>query len=283
MTVDTGTALPAPLAALPDTGLPFAKGEGTGNDFVLLPDPQDQLELTGDLARRLCDRRFGIGADGCLRVVPSVMAGAAGAWFMDYLNADGSQAEMCGNGARVYARYLIEAGWAEPGTVLLATRGGIRRVEVPVDPADDIAVDMGVPTVDPMPATATLGGVSYVGTRLSMGNPHLVCAVPDPALLDLTCAPEVSRDRFPDGVNVEFYAETPAGLAMRVYERGSGETLSCGTGACAVAVAHAVSQGEQTADTVVDVPGGRLRVGWRQAAVLLRGPAHIVAAGRWRG
>ena len=131
------------------------------------------------------------------------------------------------------------------------------------------------------PSTAQIDGVAYQGTRLSMGNPHLVCPVADPAVLDLTRAPAVPADRFPDGVNVEFYSETPAGLVMRVHERGSGETLSCGTGACAVAVAYAVSRGEQAADVIIDVPGGRLRVVWEGATVMLHGPAHIVAAGKW--
>jgi diaminopimelate epimerase len=267
----------AALAQPAGDGLPFAKGEGTGNDFVLLPDRRDQLELTPDLVRRLCDRRFGIGADGCLRIVPA----DGGSWFMDYVNADGSLAEMCGNGARVYARYLVAVGWAQPGTVVLTTRGGVRRVEVPEDPAADIAVDMGPPIIDPVPATAQLAGVSYQGTRLSMGNPHLVCKVADPAVLDLASAPIVPADRFPDGVNVEFYTETSAGLVMRVHERGSGETLSCGTGACAVAVAHAISRGEQSADVLIEVPGGRLRVVWEGPTVMLHGPAHIVAAGKW--
>ena len=258
-------------------GLAFAKGEGTGNDFVLLPDPQDQLQLTPELVRRLCDRRFGIGADGCLRVVPS----KSGGWFMDYVNADGTLAEMCGNGARVYARYLVQEGWAQPGTVTLTTRGGVRSVQVPADPAGDIAVDMGLPAIDPVPAEALISGVSFSGTRLSMGNPHLVCRVPDPAAIDLTTGPVVATDRFPDGVNVEVYTETASGLVMRVHERGSGETLSCGTGACAVAVAHAVSLGEQSADVLIDVPGGRLRVVWEGSAVVLHGPAHIVAAGTW--
>src|ERR1700712_637173 len=135
MSVDVSQVLPelAALALTPGNGLPYAKGEGTGNDFVLLPDPHDQLRLTPALVRQLCDRRFGIGADGCLRVVP----GEPGHWFMDYVNADGSLAEMCGNGARVYARYLVAAGWAKPGTVVLATRGGMRLVQVPEDPNGD--------------------------------------------------------------------------------------------------------------------------------------------------
>jgi len=278
MSVD---ALPdlAALASTPGDGLAFAKGEGTGNDFVLLPDLHNRLELTAALVRRLCDRRFGIGADGCLRVVP----GEQGSWFMDYANADGSVAEMCGNGARVYARYLVAVGWAEPGTVALTTRGGLRRVHVAADPALDIAVEMGPPEIDPRAATATIGGVRYPGTRVSMGNPHLACQVADPAILDLTSAPQVPAERFPDGVNVEVYAHTATGLRMRVHERGSGETLSCGTGACAVAVADAASRGEQLADVTLEVPGGRLRVVWDGGSVVLHGPAHIVAAGRWWG
>jgi diaminopimelate epimerase len=274
-------ALPelAALAATPGDGLAFAKGEGTGNDFVLLPDREDRLRLTPDLVRRLCDRRFGIGADGCLRVVP----GADGSWFMDYVNADGSVAEMCGNGARVYARYLVAAGWAKPGTLLLSTRGGMRRVDAPADPAADIAVDMGPPLIDPIPATATIGGLLYQGTAVSMGNPHLVCAVDDPAALDMVSAPGFDSGRFPQGVNVEVYARTPDALVMRVHERGSGETLSCGTGACAVAVAEAATRGKQAADVAIDVPGGRLRVVWEGASVVLHGPANIVAAGRWWG
>ncbi len=169
--------------------------------------------------RRLCDRRFGIGADGCLRVVP----GEPGTWFMDYVNADGSIAEMCGNGARVYARYLVAAGWAQPGTLLLATRGGVRRVDVPADPAGDIAVDMGPPVIDPAPSVATIGGTRYEGMPVSMGNPHLVCPVTDPSALDMVSAPGFDTARFPHGVNVEVYArapEAPRVLVMRVHERG---------------------------------------------------------------
>ncbi len=269
----------APDASTPGGGLAFAKGEGTGNDFVLLPDRRDELQLTPALVRRLCDRRFGIGGDGCLRVVPDQQGG----WFMDYVNADGSVAEMCGNGARVYARYLVTVGWASPGTIMLTTRCGARRVEVPEDPDADIAVDMGPPKIDPTPASASIGGVAYSGTKISMGNPHLVCLVTDPSALDLTSAPVVAAELFPDGVNVEFYRRAADGLVMRVHERGSGETLSCGTGACAVAVADAFSAGNSAADVAISVPGGRLRVVWDGASVVLHGPAHVVAAGRWQG
>ncbi len=267
------------LAPAAGAGLAFAKGEGTGNDFVLLPDLHDELQLTPDLVRRLCDRRFGIGADGCLRVVP----GEQGSWFMDYVNADGSIAEMCGNGARVYARYLVSVGWAAPGRIRLSTRGGLRLVDVRSDPHADIAVDMGPPLVDPEPASATINGLGYPGTKLSMGNPHLVCPVADPAALDLSAAPTVDPARFPEGVNVEFYTRVADHLVMRVHERGSGETLSCGTGACAVAVAEAVSRGAGSTDISIDVPGGRVAVSWHGEGVILAGPAHIVATGRWCG
>jgi diaminopimelate epimerase len=268
------------LVALADPsgpGLPFAKGEGTGNDFVLLPDRDDRLRLTPELVRRLCDRRFGIGGDGCMRVAP----GDDSTWFMDYVNADGSLAEMCGNGARVYARYLVALGWAAPGRIVLRTRGGDRIVHVPGDPAADIAVDMGPPLIHPDALTAVLDGERFTGTKLSMGNPHLACPVDNPARLDLTSAPTFSAADFPEGVNVEFYSPRDSALVMRVYERGSAETLSCGTGACAVAVADAVSRGVSSTDVFVDVPGGRLRVVWEGASVTLHGPAHIVAAGRW--
>jgi diaminopimelate epimerase len=202
---------------------------------------------------------------------------------MDYVNADGSLAEMCGNGARVYARYLVDAGWSPPGRITLRTRGGARFVEVPEDAAADIAVDMGPPIIEPGSFTAGTAGERFDGMKVSMGNPHLVCPVDDPARLDLSRAPTFAAADFPDGVNVEFYARTPEGLVMRVYERGSGETMSCGTGACAVAVAEAAARGARETDTPVDVPGGRLRVVWEGPTVMLHGPAHIVAVGRWCG
>ena len=169
-------------------------------------------------------------------------------------------------------------------TLLLSTRGGVRRVQVPADPDGDIAVDMGPPVIDPTPATATIGGARYEGTAVSMGNPHLVCPVADPAALDMVSAPGFDAERFPArGQRRGLRAHARTALVMRVHERGSGETLSCGTGACAVAVADAAARGEQSADVLIDVPGGRLRVVWEGASVVLHGPANIVAAGRWWG
>lgn len=287
-----GTSLPV------TGGIPFLKGHGTGNDFVVLPDADGQLDLTPDLVQRLCDRRFGIGGDGVLRVVRADRVHQGGEhghvpdgarWFMDYHNADGSIAEMCGNGVRVYARFLVDAGWESAGDLLLATRGGPKQVHVPA--TGDVTVDMGAPLVQDGPIEAVLGDRMYSGLPVSMGNPHLVVALQSAeelAALDLTQPVTVPSEVFPTGVNLEFYVErstpgssaTDAALEMRVHERGVGETLSCGTGACAVAVAALQKPG---ASREVLVPGGRLFVEWTDETLFLRGPAELVAEGRWLG
>ncbi|GAA1543280.1 diaminopimelate epimerase [Actinomadura kijaniata] len=268
----------------------FVKGHGTENDFVILPDPDGSLELTPEMVARLCDRRAGIGADGVLRVVRAKAAGVPGVadtdaeWFMDYRNADGSVAEMCGNGVRVFARYLVEAGLAAPGEWDLATRAGLRRVVLGA--TGDVRVDMGAPR-HLGAGEASVGGETFTGERVSMGNPHLACRVDAPvAALDLTRAPDFDPAVFPEGVNVEFFRQVgDRHLEMRVYERGSGETRSCGTGTVAAAVAAAVgetggapSRGEWT----VDVPGGRLTVLLDGETSHLCGPAVLVADGELR-
>ncbi|MER7281399.1 diaminopimelate epimerase [Dactylosporangium sp. NPDC000244] len=267
----------------------FAKGHGTGNDFVILPDLDGTLPLTPALVAALCDRRRGIGADGVLRVVrsaahPDAEASSAGAeWFMDYWNADGSQSEMCGNGVRVYARYLAEAGLVAPeGTFDLVTRAGV----VPVTMGEEITAGMPVPRVY-VQSEAVTTGASLGGTAVDVGNPHLVCPVDEPTLdgLDLTRAPVIDPLIFPAGVNVEFAAVGPAPAGadlyrrMRVYERGSGETQSCGSGACAVAAVAVHHAGLESGTVVVDVLGGRLTVTVSPLECLLRGPAVIVAHG----
>ncbi|WBB72160.1 diaminopimelate epimerase [Micromonospora sp. WMMD1128] len=270
----------------------FTKGHGTGNDFVILPDPDGALDLTSDLVAALCDRRRGLGGDGVLRVVRAAkhpdgvaLAGEA-EWFMDYWNSDGSFAEMCGNGARVFVRYLLETGLVAPtdGTLPIATRAGLVRARVE---GPDVAVEMRRPRLHEA-ATATLGGLTLTGTAVDVGNPHLVCALPaalDLAGLDLTRAPEVEAAAFPTGVNVEF--TTPGGpvdgtdghVLMRVYERGSAETLSCGTGACAVGAVALRDAGRETGIVAVDVPGGRLMVTVTTDSCWLAGPAVLVATG----
>ncbi|MGI5153281.1 diaminopimelate epimerase [Plantactinospora sp. CA-294935] len=270
----------------------FTKGHGTGNDFVLLPDPDGQLDLTPSIVAALCDRRRGIGADGVLRVVraakhPDAVGYAGSAeWFMDYWNADGSIAEMCGNGVRVFTRYLISSGLAEPvdGGLPIATRAGLVRAEVT---AGEIAVDLGRPRITGG-AVATLGGLTLAGSAVDCGNPHLVCVLPasiELTGLDLTRSPGFDPAAFPAGVNVEFVAPaepvdgTDLHVRMRVYERGSAETLSCGSGACAVAAVALRDAGRTSGAVAVDVPGGRLTVTLDDESCWLAGPATLVAHG----
>jgi diaminopimelate epimerase len=268
----------------------FAKGHGTGNDFVLLPDPDDAIELSPELVRALCDRHFGIGADGVLRVVRAAAAGLdqPAEWFMDYRNADGGIAEMCGNGVRVFARYLIEEGLAAGPELAVATRAGLRTVRAETD--GQFTVDMGQVAVLGEGAVEA-GGQLLAGVAISVGNPHLACVVDQPLeAIDLG-SPRVLGPAAPAGVNVEVVRVLGAReIAMRVHERGSGLTLSCGTGAVAAAVAAAWSAGERPAEWLgapwtVHVPGGRLAVTLGATASLLTGPAEIVARGhleeRW--
>jgi diaminopimelate epimerase len=269
----------------------FAKGHGTGNDFLILPDPDGAMAVPPNLVARLCDRRTGLGADGILRVVrvraagdavPGGAAGPAGAaeWFMDYRNADGSIAEMCGNGIRVFARYLLDHGLAEGPDLAVATRAGLRLVRA--EPGGEYTVDMGAPSVGGH-AVAEIGSGPHDGLAVSLGNPHLACVVERPvAEFDLTAAPVVDRGEFPDGVNVEVVRILgERHLEMRVHERGSGETMSCGTGAVAAAVAAAANgQPRLTGVWTVQVPGGTLTVTLTPATSLLTGPAVIVAEGQ---
>ena len=270
----------------------FAKGHGTENDFVILPDPDDLAGLSATLAARLCDRHAGLGADGVLRVVrtAALAAGPAGTsaplasgtpdsaeWFMDYRNADGSAAEMCGNGLRVFARFLLEHGMAEGPAFTVATRAGLRRVRV--EPGGSITADMG-PVSVLGPGRAVSGGIVLDGLRISVGNPHLACLV-DASLdkFDLSAPPELEPGQFPAGANLELVELTgPGALAMRVHERGSGETRSCGTGAVAAAAAAAADVGGGTY-WQVHVPGGELTVTLDGTTSWLTGPAVIVAEG----
>lgn len=267
-------------------GLEFLKGHGTQNDFVLLPDLDGSLDLTPALVRAVCDRRAGIGADGVLRVVPAAAHPEAAdqadraRWFMDYRNADGGAVQMCGNGIRVFARFLVDAGLEGPGEIAIATRDGVKSVRL--DRAGDVSVDMGAARVSgPEDVTVAVPGFSWPAVPVDVGNPHAVVFVDDLAQAGpLTEAPLVDP-AFPDGVNVEFV--TVLGdrhLALRVHERGVGETRSCGTGAVAVAVAGAARNGDRAGTYAVDVPGGSLRV--RLAAddrSELTGPAVLVGSG----
>ncbi len=271
---------------------PFLKGHGTENDFVLLPDHDGTVhgDLAADRVRALCDRRAGIGGDGVLRVIRTAAVGDAGRgqeaeWFMDYRNADGSVSEMCGNGVRVFGRHLAEQGLVDPAQpVPVATRAGVKVLTFAGGTTDgEITVDMGVPKVLEQTSVA-VGDRTWDALHVDMGNPHAVAFVEDLAdagpLLD---APTHDPAAYPAGVNVEFVVRRgPQHVAMRVHERGSGETRSCGTGACAVMVATALADAAAR-DTAyrVDLPGGTLTITWTaDDRILMTGPAVVVAEGQ---
>ncbi|WP_313896020.1 diaminopimelate epimerase [Streptomyces sp. YIM 98790] len=281
--------------------MPFLKGHGTENDFVILPDPLGRLELSAATVARLCDRRAGLGGDGLLRVVrcdavPEGRALAAEAeWFMDYRNADGSVAEMCGNGVRVFARYLQRAALIGPGRgeVPIGTRAGIRHVRFTGDGGDGaVTVAMGAARLPSGPGesvTVAVGDRSWPARHVDMGNPHAVAFVADLAEAGALREPPAVTPAaaYPHGTNVEFVTDRgPGHIALRVHERGSGETRSCGTGACAAMVAAARRDGRDPAvdgtpvHYTVDVPGGRLEITEHpDGSVEMTGPAVIVAEG----
>ena len=212
---------------------------------------------------------------------PGSPAGPVPEWFMDYRNHDGSTAEMCGNGIRVFARYLAGRGLVTGSAFSVATRSGFRRVRLEED--GDVTAEMGAVTVLG-PGRAVLagpGGLTCEGLRISVGNPHLACLVNAPlASFDLAGPPRLDPAQFPAGGNVELVRVTGPGTAeMRVHERGSGETRSCGTGAVAAAAAAAVAAGQHRGSWQVSVPGGQLTVLLEPGAGWLRGPAVIVAEG----
>ncbi|ALX04621.1 MULTISPECIES: diaminopimelate epimerase [Aeromicrobium] len=269
---------------------PWLKGHGTENDFVLLPDHDGTVhgDLDPAFVAALCARRTGLGADGVLRVVRSAAldvpeaAASAGEWFMDYRNADGSVSEMCGNGVRVFARHLIDAGLVPADApVVVGTRDGDKVVTVD---GDQLSVDMGGYDVRGTSKVEVDGRV-WEAQDVRTGNPHAVTFVD--TLADagtLLRAPSYDTATYPDGVNVEFVERVADHhVAMRVHERGSGETRSCGTGACAVGIAtaladHALDAAGSTTYRV-DVPGGTLNITVEPTRVVLAGPARIVATG----
>lgn len=261
--------------------LHFTKGHGTGNDFVIYSDPDGTNPLTAPQIAALCDRRFGVGADGVIRAVRSaaIPEGASAlaedetaVWFMDYYNADGSAAQMCGNGIRVYARYLTETGLAtlaEGDTLCIGTRAGVRDVQ---RSSNGFGVDLGrwrLTGDDPLVKAKNLA-VARPGLGINVGNPHVVVALPDGAELDsidLSETPQLEPE-LAEGANVEFVVpgeplvhDGVGRIRMRVHERGSGETLSCGTGAAAAALAVRFWAGTGAPQLWrVDVRGGSLTV-----------------------
>ncbi|MFD4369788.1 diaminopimelate epimerase [Rhodococcus sp. NPDC058521] len=281
----------------------FSKGHGTENDFVVLPDLDVRIDLTPERVAALCDRQRGLGADGVLRVarvgaltdagvLPDVPDGLSGDdWFMDYRNSDGSIAEMCGNGVRVFAHYLRAGGFEQRDEFVVGSRAGARPVTVhEFDSwAGDVTVDMGV-VHELGTSTATVDGRVFTGLGIDVGNPHLACveALTETALgaLDLTVSPGFDPGFFPQGVNIEILTPLVDGaVRMRVHERGVGETRSCGTGTVAAAVAALRHEGAGSGDVRVRVPGGEVTVGYTGERATLRGPSRLVATGvldeRW--
>ena len=284
--------------------LHFTKGHGTGNDFVLFADPDGQIDLSQAQLAVLADRHFGVGGDGVIRAVRSrsLPEGAAALaeddaaeWFMDYHNADGSPSEMCGNGIRVFARYLVDNGLAELGpgeTMVIGTRGGVRDVQ---GNRSGYQVDLGRWSLDgsePLVRAKNLQ-VARPGLGINVGNPHVVVALASEEELDsadLSFIPILDPEA-PEGANVEFVVpmdplvtDGVGHIRMRVHERGSGETLSCGTGAAAAALATRYWAGAGAPNQWrVEVPGGTLGV--RMFAtedgehVALSGPAELVFEG----
>ena len=265
----------------------FSKYHGIGNDFVMLADPNDELEISAEMAARLCDRRFGVGADGVIRVAP----GTDGAdLLMDYRNSDGSVGEMCGNGIRCLAVFAHEEGLANKSELSVATGAG-RKILTVLD-GGRVKVDMGPPIFEPSQIPIVWDGDPLhvkletddevlEAACVSMGNPHAVLFVDDPATAPVTTlGPKLERSSmFPKGANIEFARVVSTDrVEMRVWERGSGETLACGTGACAVAVvAREIGATEEL--VTIALPGGDLDIEWHgstsdERPVFMTGPTH---------
>ena len=287
----------------------YTLAHGTANDFVVFADLDDAVELTAGLAAALADRRRGLGGDGVIRIGAPPADQRDAQVFMDHRNADGSHAEMCGNGVRVVAKHVVDHGLVSPdadGLVHVATRSGSKAVRVAGRDRDGrvtaVTVDMGAPEFDPVrvpfvaddalavrhpvelygEAAATVGRDHLDVAVVSMGNPHVVLPVADvdtAAVEVLGPALEAHR-RFPNGVNVGFVQVLDdAHVKLRVFERGVGETAACGTGACAAVVA--LQRDRQVDDRVqVTLPGGTLTIEHRPGgSVLMTGPAVEVAHG----
>ena len=250
-------------------------GHGTENDFVILFDPDSQYVITPAQIAAICNRSSGIGADGFIRITKP-----DGKWFMDYSNSDGSIAEMCGNGIRVMARYLVARGHLPEGIFAINTRAGIKHLRVPLE--GDISVNMGQVTDEMEEIEVTQNGKTWEGLNISVGNPHAVVFLENlEEVGSLETAPVVSpQSSYPEGVNVEFVQLLANNEArMRVHERGSGETRSCGTGTCAVALAATLhTRGKLPSRWTIYPPGGRLIVdidGHSNATLI--GPAELIA------
>lgn len=284
----------------------FAKLNGLGNDFVMIEDMEDQISFTPEEVQRVCDRHFGVGGDGIIVVKPSPRHECAA--YMDYYNSDGTKAQMCGNGVRCFAKFLVDRGIVDPqsGSFIADTLSGPKPIDFSLDDGGKLAqatVDMGAPILEPQQVPTTLDGTetsfglvaleqpiecdgaSYEFTCVSMGNPHAITFVDD---ADLSIVQSVGPfietcDAFPENTNVEFAHVNGDTIAMRVWERGCGETLACGTGACATAVAAHLSN-RSGRKVFLKLLGGTLEIEWRESDghVLMTGPAEQSFTGTFK-
>lgn len=278
--------------------LEFAKLNGAGNDFIMVDDLKDEITLTPEQVIEICDRHFGVGGDGVILVKPSPRPECAA--YMDYYNSDGTKAQMCGNGVRCFAKFLVDRKIVDPaaGSFVADTLAGPRPITFALD--DDgllktATVNMGEPVLAPADVPCTLAANSDSGaalsqlvtvhagayrfTAVSMGNPHAITFVDDPLSFPLEvvgpqveCAPE-----FPEKTNVEFASVDSATntITMRVWERGCGETLACGTGACATTVAAILNGKIDSREADLKLLGGTLHIKWDESDnhVYMTGPA----------
>jgi len=277
--------------------LRFTKMHGCGNDFVVVDDLKSEWDFDEEAVQYLCDRHFGIGADGMILVRPATVPGAD--YFMYYINADGSLAEMCGNGIRVFAKRLVDTGLVTSDTVAVQTLGGIKRIDIVRDEDGDFLlarVDMGEPVLAAADIPANLPGEPVIDatvptslgdvtvTCVSMGNPHAITWVDDVESAPVTTVGPLVETApcFPRKTNVEFaQLVSPERIRLRVWERGVGETLACGTGACATLVAAALTCRTGRSATI-ELPGGDLDVEWAEDGhVFMTGPAETVYEGIW--
>lgn len=274
----------------------FTKMQGLGNDYVYVNCFKEKIENPSELAVRISDRHFGVGSDGLIMINPSDKAD----FEMEMYNADGSRGEMCGNGIRCVAKYVYDYGLTDKTSISVETLGGIKYLDLTVEDGKVslVKVDMGRPELEPsrIPVVAegdravdepiTVDGKEYRMTCVSMGNPHAVvyvdCDVKELPLEETGPGFE-HHERFPKRVNTEFVRVLDRKtVEMRVWERGSGETLACGTGACAVAVSSALN-GLTEDEVTVKLLGGDLRIQWdrERDTVYMTGPAAVVFDGEW--
>lgn len=275
----------------------FTKMQGIGNDYVYVNCLQETIENPSELAKKISDRHYGVGSDGLIMINPSDKAD----FEMEMYNADGSRGEMCGNGIRCVAKYVYDYGLTDKTSISVETLAGIKYLDLTVEDGKVVLVkvDMGKPMLRPeeVPVVSekeeaidepiTVDGQEYRMTCVSMGNPHAVVFIDQDVKefpLETVGVKFENHERFPKRVNTEFVNVLDRHTAqMRVWERGSGETLACGTGACAVAVACALN-GLTEDEVTVKLLGGDLQIKWdrEKNTVYMTGPAEVVFDGEWK-